>query len=170
MIFLGIGSNLSSSFGNRFKNIDLAISLIKENGLKIIKKSSYYETPSYPDKKKPKYINVIIVIETKIEIKNLVSLIFLIEEKMERKRETKNDSRTCDIDIIDYNGQIIDFEYKNLKFLVPHKELMNRSFVLFPLQEVSPQWRHPKNKELVSSFINKLSSDDKKSILKIGKS
>ena len=57
MIFLGIGSNLSSSFGNRFKNIDLAISLIKENGLKIIKKSSYYETPSYPDKKKPKYIN-----------------------------------------------------------------------------------------------------------------
>ena len=113
---------------------------------------------------------MIIVIETKIEIKDLVSLIFLVEEKMERKRGTKNDSRTCDIDIIDYNGQIIDFEYKNLKFFVPHKELMNRSFVLFPLQEVSPQWRHPKNKELVSSFINKLSSDDKKSILKIGKS
>ena len=53
MILLGIGSNLASSFGDRFKNIDLAVSSLVENGIKIIKKSSYYESLSYPDPTKP---------------------------------------------------------------------------------------------------------------------
>ena len=52
MIFLGIGSNLSSSFGDRRENINLAISLIKEKKIKLIQQSSFYETFSYPDKKK----------------------------------------------------------------------------------------------------------------------
>ncbi len=170
MIFLGIGSNISSTFGNRFQNIDLAISLIEEKNIKVIKKSSYYETPSYPDKKKPKYINIVVVVETNLEIADLISAIISIEEKLERKRGKKNDPRTCDIDIIDYKSKKFDFEYKNLKFFIPHKELVNRNFVLFPLQEVAPDWKHPINNEFVDSLINKLSSDDKKSILKIVKS
>ena len=50
MFILGLGSNLSSSFGDRFKNIDLAISCLESYKIKIIKKSSFYETPSYPNK------------------------------------------------------------------------------------------------------------------------
>ena len=60
MIFLGIGSNLQSSFGNRFKNINLAISLIEKNNIKLIKKSSYYESTSFPNVKDPKFINIVI--------------------------------------------------------------------------------------------------------------
>ena len=56
MIFLGIGSNLSSIFGDRFKNINLAISYLELSKIKVIKKSSFYETPSYPDKENPKFI------------------------------------------------------------------------------------------------------------------
>ena len=67
MIFLGIGSNLQSSFGNRFKNINLAISLIEKNNIKVIKKSSFYESTSFPNKKDPKFINI--VIEVKYIIK-----------------------------------------------------------------------------------------------------
>ena len=58
MIYLGLGSNLSSKYGDRFENINLAISSIEEYGIKVIKKSSFYETPSYPNKKNPKFINV----------------------------------------------------------------------------------------------------------------
>ena len=60
MIFLGIGSNLNSKFGDRFKNINLSIELLKTYKINILKKSSFYETPSYPDEKKPKFINVVI--------------------------------------------------------------------------------------------------------------
>ena len=55
MIILGIGSNLSSSFGDRFENINLALLYLENYGIKILKKSGYYESPSYPDKKKPKF-------------------------------------------------------------------------------------------------------------------
>ena len=113
MIFLGIGSNLSSSFGDRFKNIDLAISFLEGYKVNIIKKSSLYESFSYPNKSNPKFINSVIAVETKLSPIDLMSVLISVEEKLERKRSYKNEPRTCDIDIIDFNSQIIDFEYKN---------------------------------------------------------
>ena len=169
MIFLSIGSNLSSSFGDRFKNIDLAIDHIESFGIKIINKSSFYETPSYPNNNNPKFINVVVSIETNLSPPDLMSLLLSIEEQLERKRNKKNDPRTCDIDIIDFNNQVLNFKYKNLNLAVPHKELTFRNFVLFPLQEITSQWKHPKTNENVGSLINELSKQDKKSILKIKK-
>ena len=169
MILLGLGSNLSSTFGDRFKNIDLAISYLKTFNIEIIKKSSYYETSSYPDKKNPKFINVVIAIESIIKPKDLVSTLIFIEEKLERKRNKKNDPRTCDVVIIDYNNQIINFKYKNLDFTVPHEKLIYRNFVLFPLREILSEWKHPKTKDSITTLIEKLPKDDKNSILKIKK-
>ena len=169
MIFLALGSNLSSSFGDRFANINLAISHLQEYGIKIIKKSNFYETYSYPYKENPKFINIIISIKTHLSPIDLMSVLLFIEEKLERKRNKKNDPRTCDVDIIDYNNKIFDFRYKNLNLTVPHKELIYRNFVLLPLQEISPKWKHPVTKENISSLIDKLSEEDKKSILKIKK-
>ena len=169
MILLGLGSNLSSSFGDRFQNIDMAVSALEGYGLQIKKKSSYYESLSYPDKNNPKFINIVIEAETHLPPEDLASLLIFIEESLERKRNKKNDPRTCDIDIIDYNGQVLDFKYNNLSFTVPHTKLVHRSFVLYPLQEILPDWKYPKTKELISSLIEKLPSEDKNSILKVSK-
>ena len=89
MIFLALGSNLSSSYGDRFKNIDLAVSALHGYGMGIMNHSSYYETPSYPDNKKPKYINVVVQIETSLSVENLASVLLNIEELLERKRSKK---------------------------------------------------------------------------------
>ena len=169
MIFLGLGSNLASSFGDRFTNINLAMSYLDSYEVLVNKKSGFYESFSYHDKKNPKFINVVISVNTTLPPVDLMSVLMFIEEKLERKRNIKNDPRTCDIDIIDYNRMNIDFKYKNLNILVPHKELSNRNFVLLPLQEICPEWKHPKTEELVSSLISKLSEEDRKSILKIEK-
>ena len=170
MIILGLGSNLSSSFGDRFVNINLAILYLENHGIKIIKKSSYYETPSYPNKKNPKFINIVTSIDTNLAAIELVPVLLFIEKKLERKRKYKNDPRTCDIDIIDYNNKILDFQYNNLEFTVPHKKLTHRNFVLYPLQEILPTWQHPKTEEFISDLIKKLPNKEKKSILKIKKS
>ena len=167
MIFLGLGSNLPSKYGDRFANINLAISCLDGYGIKVIKKSSFYETPSYPNKKNPKFINIFILIETILSPTDLMSVLIFIEEKLERKRGKKNDPRTCDIDIIDYNSEILNLRYNNLELSVPHKELTSRNFILFPLQEISPTWKHPKTKEIVSVLLQKLSEEDKNAILKI---
>ena len=149
MILLGLGSNLSSSFGDRFENIKLAILHLESYNIKIEKKSSFYESPSYPDKKNPKFINVVIQISTHLPAIDLASVLLFIETKLERKRNQKNDPRTCDIDIIDYNNQIMNFKYDNLDFFVPHKKISTRNFVLFPIQEILPEWKHPNTNESI---------------------
>ena len=167
MIFLALGSNLRSSRGDRFSNINLAISHLEWHKIKVIKKSSFYETPSYPNKKNPKFINVVIGVKTELPPEDLASILFFVEKKLERKRNGKNAPRTCDIDIIDYNNELLNFRYKNSDFTTPHKKLKFRNFVLYPLQEISPTWRHPKTGEIINDIIHKLSNEDKKSILKI---
>ena len=169
MIFLAIGSNLPSSFGDRFDNINLAISSLYERGIQTIKKSSFYETFSYPNKKNPKFINIVTSVRTHLQPIDLMSVLISIEERLERKRNKKNDPRTCDIDIIDYNNQVLNFQYKNLYLEIPHRKLISRNFVLFPLKEIFPKWKHPKTKEIIDELIHKLSEENKKSILKIEK-
>ena len=167
MIILALGSNLDSVFGNRFININLALSYLQKYGIKILKKSNFYETPSYPDKSKPKFLNIVISAETVLPPVDLMSVLIFIEEKLGRERKIKNDPRTCDIDIIDYKSQIIDFNYNNISLSVPHKKLSSRNFVLFPLKEIQPSWTHPITKEIIDVLIKNLPEDEKKSILKV---
>ena len=169
MLLLGLGSNLSSNFGNRFENIDLAISYLQSHKIQLLKKSSFYETLSYPDIKNPKFINVVIGVLTHLSPEKFASVLISIEETLERKRNQKNEPRTCDIDIIDYNGRVMDFSYKSLIFKVPHEKLIYRNFVLFPLQEIAPNWVHPITKDKISNLIENLPKDDRKSILKVKK-
>ena len=63
MIFLGIGSNLDSKFGDRYNNIRRTLKLIQEEKIAVKKISKFYETPSYPNKKNPKFINIVIALQ-----------------------------------------------------------------------------------------------------------
>ena len=124
MIILGIGSNLKSKFGDRFDNINLAITYLDSYGIKIFKKSSYYETFSYPNKKDPKFINVVVSVQSHLSPEDLASVLLFIETKLERKRNKKNEPRTCDIDIIDYNNEVLNFTYKKRQTLLTYNFLI----------------------------------------------
>ena len=156
MIYLGIGSNLSSSFGDRFTNINLAVSSLEEKKINLVKKSSFYETFSYPNKENPKFINIVIAVETSLSPKDLMEVLISIEEKLERKRKKKNDPRTCDIDIIDYNEKIINFKLNNFELKIPHQSMPTRNFVLYPLKEICPNWIHPISKTTIDVLIKNL--------------
>ena len=102
--------------------------------------------------------------------------LILIEEKLERKRLKKNDPRTCDIDIIDYNNEIIDFKLSNFELKIPHQSMTSRNFVLYPLKEICPNWTHPitkinidvliKNLKKTNNEITKISENDINSYVK----
>ena len=169
MVILSLGSNLPSKYGDKFENLKYAISLLEDSDILLDKKSSFYETPSYPDKSKPKFANMVISVKTSLSPVNLMTIIIDIEKKLERIRRNKNDPRTCDIDIIDYKDQIIKIKNNNFYLEIPHKSLVSRNFVLYPLQEILPNWKHPKTKEILSVLINKLNEEDRKSILKVNK-
>jgi len=167
MIILSLGSNLTSIYGDRFETLKFAIFFLESYGIIIKKKSSFYESESFPNKKNPKFINIIISVKTDLPPVDLMSVLIHIEKKLGRIRNKKNDPRTCDIDIIDYNGEILNFNYQEHGLTIPHKSLSCRNFVLVPLNEIEPNWKHPKTNEAVSSLIDKIGEEDRKSILKI---
>ena len=75
MIILALGSNLPSTNGDRFYNIDQAVSYLEHYGIQILKKSSYYETDSFPNKKDPKFINIVISAKTILPPEDLASVL-----------------------------------------------------------------------------------------------
>ena len=166
MIFINIGSNLNSQDGDRIFNIKKAIDLICSEKIKIVKKSSLYETPSYPNKKNPKFLNICLQIESKYKAKELIEKFKIIEKKLQRRRGQKNQPRTCDIDIIDYKGKIISSK----DLVVPHPRAHLRNFVLFPLYEISKEWTHPILNKKIDYLINKLKLNLRNEITKIKQS
>jgi len=166
MIHINIGSNLDSKHGTKFKNISIAINLLVDSKLKIKKISNFYETPSYPDKKLPRFANIGLLAEYGFNHSKLIKDISLIEKKIGRIKSKKNDPRVCDIDIIDFNGLIKD--NKSLK--LPHPRSHIRNFVLYPIKEIDPKWIHPIFKKNVDFLINELSQNSRIEITRLNKS
>ena len=162
MIILALGSNLKSNFGNRFDNINTSIGFLEGYGIKLLKKSSFYETPSYPDKSMPKFINIVIEVTTNLKPQKLLKKCKEIEVKLGRKKSVKNSPRTCDIDIIDYNKRKITSE-----IILPHPRVQSRNFVLLPLFEINKDWIHPISKHSIKRLILSLSNRDIRSIKQI---
>ena len=155
MVYIGIGSNL----GNRIYNIENAKYYLKFFGINILKSSSYYETLSWPDPRKPKFINIVIQSNTKISPQKILEISKIIEKKLGRKIDLKNSPRTCDIDIISYRNKVVNNDIK-----LPHERMTNRNFVLIPLYEIAPQWIHPKTKKSIKKLIFSLPIKDITSI------
>ncbi len=166
MIYLNIGSNLPSEEGGRENNILKAISYLKKLNLNLIQISSFYQTPSYPNNSEPKFINLCIKLKSNLNASELLNEIKKIEKKLGRIRIKKNEPRTCDIDIVDFNGEII----KNDELIVPHPRLHLRNFVIYPLKEIEPNWVHPIFNKNIDSFFQELDKNSHNEITRLGKS
>ena len=153
MIFINIGSNLETLKGNRFFNLNKTLELIKLENIKIIKTSSIYETPSYPNEKNPKFLNIGLEISCNYFPEELLKIFNQIEKKLQRTRGVKNQPHTCDIDLIDYKGKISNSK----KLTIPHPKAHLRNFVLFPMKEISPLWIHPISNKRIDYLIKRLS-------------
>tara|TARA_B100000989_G_scaffold279063_1_gene241368 strand:+ start:3651 stop:4127 length:477 start_codon:yes stop_codon:yes gene_type:complete len=158
MIYLGIGSNL----GNRKLNIEQAKFKIIENNIKILQSSNYYESLSWPNKKNPKFLNIVLKISTNLKPSKLLKIFQNIEKSLGRKNAPRNSPRICDIDIVDYKNIKI-----NKEIILPHPRLHERNFVLLPLYELNKRWKHPVFKNDIKTLILSLPNRDIRSIKQI---
>ena len=165
MIHLNIGSNLNSNFGNKFDNISITIKLLIDKEFDVKKISNFYETPSYPNKNFPNFLNVGIFGTFSKSVKELRNIISLIEKKIGRVKTKKNDPRVCDIDIIDFNGEKLDMD----NLTIPHKRCHSRNFVLFPIRQIDPNWEHPILRKNVNFLIGQLDLKSRIEITRLNK-
>ena len=96
---------------------------------------------------------------------DLASKIMIVENKLGRKRGVKNQPRTCDIDIIDYDNKTFKIKEDNL--IIPHISMKHRNFVLLPLLEINQSWKHPKLKINIVKLISSLTIKELRSIKQI---
>ena len=157
-IYLGIGSNL----GNKKRNIERSKYNLIVNNIKILKCSSYYESFSWPNPNNPKFLNIVLEIETDFSPLELIKKCKKIEEKLGRKKLPKNSPRECDIDIIDFRNKKTTGD-----LTLPHPRMDTRNFVLLPLFEINKDWKHPISKVNIRELISSLSYSDIRSIKQI---
>lgn len=152
--YIGLGSNL----GNKLENIHLAYILIQKKIGNICGKSSIYQTPPWGFDSKDDFYNSVILIETKLGAQELLTQLKLIESELGRDATLKigYSSRVIDLDIIDFNNEIIS---RN-DLVVPHPHIEKRNFVLYPLQEINSKWIHPKNNMTIENLIDYLNKTD----------
>ena len=128
MIILALGTNIEP----RKQYLKDALTRIEENNLKIILKSSVYETPAWGGVADQNFLNMCIEVETELEAYELLDTIQKIELELGRVRKEHWGNRTIDIDIITFNDLIFNDE----RLIVPHKYIHDRNFVLAPLVEM----------------------------------
>ena len=158
-VFLAIGSNL----GNKKLNIEKAkFKLNSINNIKLLSCSSFYKTESWPNKKKPFFLNVVIKCITNLNPRELFKIIKKIERDMGRVPAYRNAPRILDIDIIDFSQK--KMVLKDIDLVIPHPRLESRSFVLLPLYEIDKQWRSPSNNKKVVELLSNLPNDTLRTI------
>ncbi|MCZ7407196.1 2-amino-4-hydroxy-6-hydroxymethyldihydropteridine diphosphokinase [Parvimonas micra] len=151
-VWIALGSNM----GEGRKNLDLAIKMMNERGVSVKKVSTYIETEPYGYTEQDNFVNAVCIAETKLSPRELLETLLKIELEMGRVRIIKWGPRIIDLDILFYEDLIIDEE--DLK--VPHIEIQKRSFVLEPMNEISPDKIHPVFKKSVNQLLLDLNACD----------
>lgn len=145
--YIGVGTNI----GDRVANLRKATALISElPETRVTRQSSIYETEPH-GRARNWFLNSVVEIDTELEATDLLKALQKIETAVGRKKEQSktNVSRVMDLDILLYDAEV--FEKRNLK--IPHPELPARKFVLLPLSELAPAYRHPTLAETISSLL-----------------
>jgi 2-amino-4-hydroxy-6-hydroxymethyldihydropteridine diphosphokinase len=140
---------LGSNMGNSRQQLMQAVKRIKKNTGRVTRQSKLYVTAAWGNTNQPDFLNQVIVLETKLPPAELIKNILSVEAAMGRVRTVKNAPRIIDIDILFFNREII----RQKDLTVPHPEIQNRRFVLVPLNELSPGFKHPLLKKTVHQLL-----------------
>jgi 2-amino-4-hydroxy-6-hydroxymethyldihydropteridine diphosphokinase len=130
---------LGSNMGNSQKQLSKATGLIEKQIGSVVRRSGLYQTAAWGNTNQPDFMNQVIIVQTKLTALETMQTILHIEKKMGRLRTVKNAPRIIDIDILFFNKEVIELK----ELTVPHPQLQNRRFVLVPLNELSPNFKHP---------------------------
>jgi len=137
LAYVGVGSNL----GNRQENIQKAQSLLNQKSIRVLRVSPFYETEALcrPAQTMPAFLNSVFEIETDLVPEDLLLQLEQVEKNMGRIKKGDWQPRTIDLDILLYGDQVISTD----RLKIPHPEMEKRWFVLKPLSDLIPEFKHP---------------------------
>ena len=150
-VLIALGSSLAGRFASREALLEAALDNFPPAGLKLVKRSTWWRSASWPDPIQPDYINGLVLVETALSPAEILAVLRRIEIDFGRRRDTPNAPRTLDLDMIAHGRTVLDEPGLTL----PHPRAAERLFVIGPLAEIAPDWRHPVTGELARDLAAK---------------
>lgn len=149
MILIGLGANLpGADHGSPRDNLVAALRDIEAAGVRVVGRSGWYASAPVPASDQPDYVNAVAALDTDLAPGPLLTLLHDIETRLGRVRSVRDAARIIDIDLLDYHGKT-DPGWP----MLPHPRMADRAFVLRPLRDIAPDWRHPATGEGVSALL-----------------
>ncbi|WP_193180090.1 2-amino-4-hydroxy-6-hydroxymethyldihydropteridine diphosphokinase [Nisaea sediminum] len=164
MIFLGVGANLPSpSFSSPRETLEAAVRDLGRAGVVARAVSRWYETAPVPMSDQPWYVNAVYRVETDLDPVRLLEVLHRVESDYGRVRGEVNGPRVIDLDLLDYRGLCRDGAEGGP--VLPHPRLHERAFVLLPLCDLAPGWKHPRSGASIDSLIAELDPEQAAHVL-----
>lgn len=157
-IFIGLGGNLHHErFGTPRQTLKAALAELGRRGVRTLRVSRWYRTAPIPASDQPWYVNAVAEVATDLSADRLLAELHEVEAAFGRARTVPNAARPIDLDILDYNGEIAPGGAG--RATLPHPRMTGRAFVLRPLADVAPAWRHPETGQSIGDLIEALPAD-----------
>lgn len=133
--YIALGSNL----GDKEKNLRRALLLLTQQGVEVVRVSSFLSTEPYGVTDQPQFLNAVACVRTSLAPLALLDVLLATELAMGRVRLRHWGERNIDLDLLLYEDVVLDLPRLHL----PHPDMQNRGFVLLPLAEIAPELKHP---------------------------
>jgi 2-amino-4-hydroxy-6-hydroxymethyldihydropteridine diphosphokinase len=157
VIYIALGANLPSRAGLPAKTLLAAFERLAQSGIASVRVSRFYRSEAWPDPSDPEFVNAVASVSTGLSPRDLLTQMHAIEKSFGRDRSgaaRPNAPRSLDLDLIDYEGKIQDGPPA-----LPHPRMSTRAFVLVPLMEIAPEWRHPESGRSIDELVAELGDD-----------
>jgi len=157
-IFIGLGANLPHDrFGSPRQTLEAALTELARRGVRTVRVSPWYRTAPVPASDQPWYFNAVAEVASKLPANALLAQLHAVEATFGRARTEVNAARPIDLDLLDFKGRIATGGRGQAT--LPHPRMTGRAFVLLPLADLAPHWRHPVSGLTVRSLIEALPAD-----------
>lgn len=153
MILVALGSNQFGPWGSPHETVQRALLQLDRDGVRLIKSSRLIASAPFGKINQPPFINAVAQVESHLAPEALLHKLHRIEHAAGRRRAARWGPRTLDLDLIDCRGIV---RRPPSRLLLPHPGIANRMFVLKPIAEITPAWRHPVTRERAGQMLAKL--------------
>ena len=155
-VFIGVGANLTpEGYDGPRAACSAALERLVNYGIDLVAMSRWYESAPVPMSDQPWYLNAVAMATTGCTAAETLACLHKVEAAFGRVRGARNAARVLDLDLIDFDGLVSDAP----DLLLPHPRMHERAFVLRPLQELAPDWRHPISGTSIKELVMALPAD-----------